>query len=303
MAHPLRFQALILPNTSWPELKRRFQLVESLGFDLGVTGDHFVDWSNPPSPWFDLWSTLAGVAEATTTLRLAPCVGQIPLRSPAMFAREALSVEHISNGRLEMGLGLGLPMDPSYDMMGIPNWSNKERAARFPEYVEIVDRLLTDEITTYEGKYYQVRGAHMNPRPIQKPRPPMTIAALGPLMIKYAARYGDTWNTMSFGADFDTQMIEAKERVATMATACAGEGRDVNSLRHSYNMFDPSSRHSGGRIAYYESSQVFTQMVERIVGLGFSEIGVYYPMVEDQMASFEAIARETIPALRAKFDA
>ena len=102
MNMPIRFQVLILPNLEWTALKARFTHAEALGFDLAVTGDHFVDWTNPPSPWFELWTLLAAVAESTSRIRLAPCVGQIPLRNPAMFAREALSVEHISGGRLDL---------------------------------------------------------------------------------------------------------------------------------------------------------------------------------------------------------
>ncbi|MDH3715353.1 MAG: LLM class flavin-dependent oxidoreductase [Gammaproteobacteria bacterium] len=119
-----------LPNTSWDELLRRFQVIEDLGFDLAGTGDHFVDWSNPPRPWFDTWTFLAAVARETTRIRLAPYVAQIPLREPAMLARQALTLDHISGGRLDVGLGIGLEIDPSYDMMGIPDWSVKRYVAR-----------------------------------------------------------------------------------------------------------------------------------------------------------------------------
>lgn len=100
MTHRLRFQVLTLPNTSWDELLGRYQRIEALGFDLAGMADHFVDWTNPPSPWFELWTYAAAVAAKTSRLRLSTCVAQIPLRNPAMFARQALSVEHISNGRL-----------------------------------------------------------------------------------------------------------------------------------------------------------------------------------------------------------
>ena len=298
MNHRLRFQALILPNLPWTELLGRFKRVEELGFDLAVTGDHFVDWSNPPSPWFELWTLLAAVSESTSRIRIAPCVAQIPLRNPAMFARQALTVDHISNGRLEVGLGLGLPMDPSYEMMGIPNWSNKERAARFKEYVEIVDQLLSSEITTYKGQYYEVNGAVMNPRPLQEPRPPITIAALGPVMLKHAAQYADTWNTMSFADDFEQQLEETGTRIARVTEHCSAIGRDPDSLRFSYNMFDASARSSGGRIKYYESPEVFVDMVQRLVDLGISEFGLYYPMVEKQLPVFERIAQEVFPELK-----
>jgi alkanesulfonate monooxygenase SsuD/methylene tetrahydromethanopterin reductase-like flavin-dependent oxidoreductase (luciferase family) len=296
--HALRFQVLTLPNAPWPELLGRFQRIEALGFDLAGMADHFVDWTNPPSPWFDLWTQAAAVAANTSRLRLSTCVAQIPLRNPAMLARQALSVEHISNGRIEVGLGLGLTSDPSYAMMGIPNWDNKERVARFKEYVEIVDALLCNETTSYKGKFYEINEAVMNPRPLQKPRPPIMIAAMGPVMLKMAARHADIWNSLSFAQDFDQQMDETRDRIAKIDEHCAAIGREPATLRRSYLMFDANARHSGGMMKYYESEKVFTDMVERVMALGITDIGVYYPMRKEQLPMFEHIATEIIPALR-----
>lgn len=298
MSHDLRFQVLILPNASWGELLERFQRVEALGFDLAGIADHFVDWTNPPSPWFELWTLTAAVAAKTSRLRLSTCVAQVPLRNPAMFARQALSVEHISEGRLEMGLGLGLTTDPSYAMMGIPNWDNKERVARFIEYVEIVDQLLGNEVTSYKGKYYEINEAVMNPRPLQKPRPPIMVAAMGPVMLKLAARYADIWNSLSFAEEFDDQMEQTRQRIAEVDAHCAAIHRDASTLRRSYLMFDASARHSGGMMKYYESESVFADMVERVLELGITDIGIYYPMRAEQLPMFERIATEVIPRLR-----
>ena len=107
MAHPLRFVIGVLPNETWEVLEQRCRYVEDLGFDLVGTGDHFVDWSNPPSPWFEAWTFLAGIARATTRIRLTIYVNQIPLRNPAMLARQALTVDHISNGGVDVGSGPG----------------------------------------------------------------------------------------------------------------------------------------------------------------------------------------------------
>ncbi|MBC8241285.1 MAG: LLM class flavin-dependent oxidoreductase [Alphaproteobacteria bacterium] len=121
MKRALRFYVLVLPNLPWPELVERFRQVESLGFDLAGFADHFVDWSNPPGHWYELWTWLAGVAQATSRIRLITAVAQIPLRDPATLANQALTVDHISNGRLEIGLGIGVKgLDPSYKMMGLP---------------------------------------------------------------------------------------------------------------------------------------------------------------------------------------
>jgi alkanesulfonate monooxygenase SsuD/methylene tetrahydromethanopterin reductase-like flavin-dependent oxidoreductase (luciferase family) len=215
-----------------------------------------------------------------------------------MCARQALSVDHISNGRLELGLGLGLTIDPSYAMMGIPNWENKERVARFVEYVEIVDQLLSNEVTSYKGKFYEINGAVMNPRPRQKPRPPIMIAAMGPVMLKKAARYADIWNSLSFVEDFDDQLRETRERIAKVDAHCAAIGRDPGTLRRSYLMFDAKARPSGGKIKYYESEAIFTDMVGRIMELGITDIGMYYPILDEQWPMFERIATDVIPKLR-----
>jgi len=298
LAHELRFLAMTIPNTSWGALLERYQNIEKLGFDVAGMADHFVDWSNPPSPWFDLWTHAAAIAAKTSRIRISTCVAQIPLRNPAMCARQALSVDHISNGRLELGLGLGLTIDPSYAMMGIPNWDNKERVARFVEYVEIVDQLLTNEVTSYKGKFYEVNEAVMNPRPLQKPRPPIMIAAMGPVMLKNAARYADIWNSISFAEDFDDQMEETRHRIEQVDMHCAAIDRDPGALRRSYLMFDAKARPSGGKIKYYESEAIFTDMVERIIELGITDIGMYYPVQEQQLPMFERIATDVIPKLR-----
>jgi alkanesulfonate monooxygenase SsuD/methylene tetrahydromethanopterin reductase-like flavin-dependent oxidoreductase (luciferase family) len=296
----LRFQVLVLPNASWRELLDRFRYVERLGFDLVTIADHFVDWKNPAVPWLEAWTVLAAVARATKRIRLATYVSQIPLRHPAMLARQALTVDQISGGRLEVGLGTGLTIDPAYDMIGIPNWEPKERVARFGEYVEIVDRLLSSEKSSYDGRYYRVKDAVMNPRPVQRPRPPIVVAALGPVMLRHAARYADNWNSLSFAASFEEQLAETADRIARIDAACAAIGRDPSSLRRSYLMFDPGSRATGGRIAYYESADLFADMVDRITELGISELGLYFPAVPAQRPMFERIAREVIPTLKAR---
>jgi alkanesulfonate monooxygenase SsuD/methylene tetrahydromethanopterin reductase-like flavin-dependent oxidoreductase (luciferase family) len=299
MTHDLRFQVIILPNAPWDEVLRRFTYVENLGFDLATTADHFVDWKNPAVPWLEAWTVLAGVAGRTTRIRLATYVSQIPLRNPAMLARQALTVDHISGGRLEVGLGTGLTIDPAYDMIGIPNWEPRERVARFREYVEIVDRLLSNETSSYEGQYYRIKDAAMNPRPLQRPRPPIAIAALAPVMLRHAARYADNWNSLSFADSFAKQLAETAERIARIDEACAAIGRDPESLRRSYLMFDAASRATGGRLGYYESESLFADMAGRLVELGISEVGLYFPVVAAQRSIFERIAHDVIPRMKA----
>jgi len=299
MPHQLRFSVLVLPNVHWPEFLRRCRQVEDLGFDAIGLADHLVDWAGGQAPWYELWSQLSAIAMATTRIRLATLVAQIPLRNPALFALQALTADHISGGRLDLGLGIGLPIDPSYRMMGIENWTAKERVARFGEYVDLVDQLLTSDTVSYRGRYYQTDAAALAPRPVQSPRPPIIIAAMGTVMLGHAARHADIWNSLSFAETFEAQIEETRQRIAAVDARCAVIGRDPASLRRSYLMFDPAARSRGGMIRYYESEETFTRMVQQVIALGIPEVVLYYPMLDRQMPMLERIARDVLPALKA----
>ena len=298
MGAAVRFQVLCLPNVPWDILRERFVRLEQLGFDVASLPDHFVDWTNSPSPWFESWTALTGLAAATTTIRIATCVTQIPFRNPAMFARQALTLDHVSGGRLEIGLGTGLVGDPSYAMVGIPDWEPKERVARLGEYLEMVDGLLRDEVTTFDGAFYSAAGAIMNPRPVQSPRPPIAVAALGPAMLRHAARHADIWSSLSFHESFAEQVDETRGRVTLMSDVCAAVGRDPASLRRSYTMYDARARPRGGVYDYYESVDRFEEMASRILDLGIDELVLYYPPDERQLPTFERIATDVLPRLR-----
>lgn len=298
MSTGLRFHVLLLPNVNWPELKRRASWLETLGIDVIGIADHFVDWTNPAVPWFESWTALSALAEATSTIRLTTLVSQIPLRHPAVLARQALTLDHISGGRLEVGLGTGLAIDPAYAMIGVPNWEAGERVSRFEEYVQIVERLLRQEVSSFEGRHYAIDGAVMNPRPVQKPGPPLLIAALAPRMLGIAARHADIWNMLSFQPAFADQLAEARGRIERVESECARIGRDPGTLRRSYTMFDAMGRHRGGRIRYLESAADFAAEATQIIDLGISDIGLYYPLDPAQAPVFEEIARRVLPELR-----
>lgn len=297
MAMPRRFQVELLPDLDWRELRRRCVHVEQLGFDLATTADQFVDWKSPTTPWFDVWATLSAMAEATERIRLAPQVAQIPMRDPATFARAVASVDHVSGGRVEAGLGLGLTVDPGYAMIGVANWDNPERADRFGEYLFIVDELLRMGSCTFRGNFYQVDRAVIH-RSLQDPRPPITVAAMGPRMMRYAAECADTWNTMSFGAGADDLLADAKRLRAKMRATCEAVGREPSTLRHSFLLFDADARDAGGRFFYWESADAFADIAGRLFDLGFDEVGVYYA-VDEQRDVMETAATTVMPALRA----
>lgn len=299
MTNPLRFHVLLIPNVGWGELRDRALRLERLGVEVAALPDHLVDWSRPVSPWFEAWTSLAALADATTTIRLATSVTQITLRNPAMLARQVLTLDHISNGRIELGLGAGLLHDPSYAMAGLPDWDARERVDRFEEYVQIVATMLSQEVTTFEGRFYRVEGAVMNPRPVQAGRPPIAVAGLGPRMMRIAARFGDVWDSMSFLPAFEDQLAETRTRCEALERLCNEVGRDPSTLGRSYLMFDAEARPRGGAMGYYELVDRFEDQVGRLAELGIDDFGIYYPLDLAQEPTFERIATDVLPKPRA----
>lgn len=287
-----------MPDAPVGELTARVRRLEELGVEVAGVADHFVDWLNPADPWFECWTVLAVLAARTETIRLASCVAQIPLRPPAMLAKQAITVDHASGGRLEVGLGAGLVADPSYAMAGLPNWPVGERAARFGEYAELVGRLLADDDVTWQGRFYAVEGARTVPGPVQRPRPPITVAANSARMLRHAVAHADTWNTLSFAADRSAQLAEAAERAARVQELCAAAGRDPGTLRRSYTLFDAGARAGGGRIAYYERPELLVEVARAAVGLGFTELVLYWPADPAQVPAFTAVCADVLPELR-----
>ena len=238
--------------------------------------------------------SLAGFATQTSRVRIGALVTAIAFRNPAFLARQVLTVDHLSQGRLEIGLGTGISgeIDPSYAMAGIEAWAPAERVARFREVVEIVDQLLRDETSRYQGRYYQIRDAVMQPRSLQTPRPPLTIGAHGPVMLKIAARYADTWSSWGgFGMSVDELFAATRDRSQLLDDICAQVGRNPPTLRRSLLLSLPV------RDVVYESVGAFTDVVGQYAELGIHELILGHPRSNEQLAVFERVAAEVIPTL------
>jgi alkanesulfonate monooxygenase SsuD/methylene tetrahydromethanopterin reductase-like flavin-dependent oxidoreductase (luciferase family) len=222
MAGELRFGICTDQNMTWEKTVERWQLFERLDFDSIWVCDHLIQPSRPDGPYLEGWTLLAGLAAVTQRARIGVLVSSNTFRHPALLAKEAVTVDHLSGGRLEVGLGAGWYV-PEHEAFGIDFPPTAELVGRFREAVEIIDHMLRHEYTTYDGKYYQIRNAPMRPGPLQKPRPPIMIGAKKPRMLAIAARYADNWN--SSGA-----VEDVGERNRILDEECAKIGRDPSAL-------------------------------------------------------------------------
>ena len=298
MSFKLRFGIVCVQNAPLDILRRRWQQVEALGFDSLWATDHFVFAQKPELPYFESWTLLADMAAHTRKVRLGTLVTALPFRNPAFLARQVLTLDHISAGRIELGLGAGAAAknDISYAMTGTPDWPPAERVERLEEALKIIDNLLRQPHTTFEGKYYRVQDAVMNPRSLQEPRPPILLAAMGKKMLHLAAAYADTWN--SFGGP-GLETVEdvfqiTKERSEILDDFCRQIKRDPQSLRRSLLAYGPLA----GNI--FESADSFRLIVEKFRKIGISEFLAYYPEDKEQQENMQKISREVLPDLRSK---
>jgi len=300
MSHPLRFGIITIQDLPWPTLVEHWKHIESLGYDSIWVADHFLNPHIIEENWFDGWMLLAALATQTSTVRVGTLVTNIIYRNPAVIARQAQTIDHISGGRLELGIGATSERDPSHSMTGVEKWGTPERVRRFREVIEIVDAMLRQEITSYQGRYYQVTEARLRPPTIQKPRPPLTIAAAGETTLKIAAKYADTWNTFG-GWDLSPQQTLdiVRQRSELLDEYCAKIGRDAGEIRHSFLVGTTAD-------TPFASPGAFDDFVGRLQEVGISEFVFYYdycglpPGKCMDRAMLERIATESIPALKAK---
>src|SRR2546421_6029327 len=184
----------------WPELAERVQFAESTGFDGAWVFDHFTPlYGDRDGPCPEAWTLLAGLAAITSRIRLGVLVTGITYRHPSVLATEAITVDHISSGRLELGLGAAWHQ-PEHEELGIPFPPLKERAERLEEGVQVIRLLMTEDRATFKGRHYQLAGASYHPKPIQRPHPPIWIGAGGEqLMLPIGARHADAWHSFGSG--------------------------------------------------------------------------------------------------------
>ena len=214
----------------WPELASRVRFADGLGFDGVWAFDHFQPmYGEGPGECFEGNTTLAALTGITERVRLGLLVTGMTYRHPSVFAAEAITIDHASNGRLELAYGAAW-FDDEHRRLGIPFPAVKERVDAFEEAVQVVRGLLTTDGFTFEGAHFQVRDATLRPRPVQDPHPPIWIGASGEKrMMPITARYADVWHCYG-----PVEVLGAKsQRLSDMAEAA---GRDPSEIRRASSL-------------------------------------------------------------------
>ena len=285
MARALRFGICTDQNMPWEETVARWRHFEELGFDSAWDCDHLFQPSRPQGPYFEAWTLLSALAARTERIRIGVLVTCNTFRYPSVLAKQAVTVDHVSGGRLEVGLGAGW-YEPEHSMFGIPFPETRELVARFSEAVEVVDRLLREDTSSYEGRYYQLREARARPAPLQKPRPPLVLGAFGPRMLRIVARHADTWN--AFGS-----ADEMRERNQLLDRYCAELGRDPDSLQRSLYYWKITKE----SIDPWESPAAFEEVVRSYLAAGVNQFVLDQPD-DPRLTILDRVASEVLPPLR-----
>jgi F420-dependent oxidoreductase-like protein len=214
-------------GVTWDDWVRLAGLAEQLGFEGLFRSDHYTAIIRPDADALDAWATLAGLAALTERIRLGTLVSPATFRHPSVLARMAVTVDHISGGRVEVGMGSGW-YEREHEAHGFAFLDGRARFALFAEQVEVVVRSWTGERFDHDGSAYTLRGQLALPRPVQQPHPPLVLGGtVRPRFAALAARYASEVNTL--GAPND----ELGERKAALDRACTELGRDPSSLGYS----------------------------------------------------------------------
>lgn len=318
----MRIGIVLLPQERWADQRARWQRAEEYGFDHAWTYDHLAWRSLVDEPWFATVPLLAAAAAVTERIGLGTWVASPNFRHPVPFAKDVMGLDDISGGRFVLGLGAG---GEGFDasVLGTPP-TRPERTRRFTEFVEVLDRLLTQPVTDHAGEFYVADAARMIPGTLARPRTPFVVAANGPRAMAVAARHGQGWAT--FGPTFEPGELDglspaqAQERwweglaaltdvfdgvlAATPPSgSAAGSGADAGAAAERAPR-EPLRRYlsiDGAPVFALESVDVLVEGVERAAALGYTDLVLHWPRAEGVYAGSEAVLEEAasrLPELR-----
>jgi F420-dependent oxidoreductase-like protein len=220
-------------HTTWPAMLDVWRAADDIElFESGWNFDHFYPiFSDSTGPCMEGWTTLTALAQATRRIRVGVLVTGMPYRHPAVLANMAATVDIISDGRLELGLGAGWNVEEA-DAYGIDLGADlTERFDRFEEGVEIIISLLTRTTTDFEGRHFSLTGARCEPKPVQRPHPPICIGGAGRRRtLPIAARFAQHWNHPGGSVD---DWLQARD---ALWAACTEIGRDPAEITTSVHL-------------------------------------------------------------------
>lgn len=277
-------------NKSWQQTLDEFTLAEELGFDHAWLVDHLVDTDGPPEHGcHEGWTLLAALAARTSRIRLGVLVSSNTFRHPALLLKEAVTVDHISGGRLILGLGTGWH-EGEHRRFGIDLPAPAERVDRFEEAIQVISLLMEQGQLTFTGRFYRLDDARLEPKQLQQPRIPILIAAHRPRMLRIAARYADQWDTFAAMRGTATEGVAADlaDRIARLDDACRSVGRDPRELRRS----------TWATSDVLASPEAYLGFVEKHRDMGFTDFTAVLPPGGDGRV-LRTVAIEVIPAIRA----
>ncbi|MFH8793900.1 LLM class flavin-dependent oxidoreductase [Streptomyces sp. NPDC017941] len=298
----LRLSTVILPVRRWHDGgKERWQRAEELGFHTAYTYDHLSWRTFRDGPWFGAVPTLTAAAAVTERLRLGTLVTSPNFRHPVTLAKELITLDDVSDGRITLGIGAGgNGFDAStLHRAGEEPWTPRERADHFAEFLPLLDRLLTEDSVTYEGERYAAYEARNIPGCVQRPRLPFAVAATGPRGLRLAARHGQAWVTtgdpkISESGTPEQSLDAIRGQVDRLGAACAEIGRDIGELgKVLLTGFTPDRP--------LASFDAFVDFAGRHAALGVDEIVLHWPLPGTDFAAdeklFERIATEALAQL------
>ncbi|MBC3981064.1 LLM class flavin-dependent oxidoreductase [Streptomyces sp. AC536] len=298
----MRLSTVILPIRRWSDGGRaEWERAEDLGFHTAYTYDHLSWRTFRDGPWFGAIPTLTAAATATSRIRLGTLVTSPNFRHPVTLAKELITLDDISGGRITLGIGAGGSGFDATTLLGSGQepWSPRERAARFGEFVPLLDQLLVEGEVTAEGAYYAAGAAQNIPGCVQRPRLPFAVAATGPRGLRLAARYGQAWVTtgdpkLAEDATTADSLAAIGRQVERLGEACAETGRDVGELEKILlTGFTPDRP--------LDSVGAFVDFAGAHAELGFDEIVLHAPIPDSVFAAdpavFEKIATEGLAQL------
>jgi alkanesulfonate monooxygenase SsuD/methylene tetrahydromethanopterin reductase-like flavin-dependent oxidoreductase (luciferase family) len=271
----MRFGLKVNPGT-WEEATLWAGIAEDAGFDGLWTGDNMRNPRDPSIPVHDGPTLISAWAATTTRIRVGLLIANVVFRRPTLLAKQAVTLDHISGGRFDLGIGSGVwPTD--HGMSGVPMWTARERVDRLAEFVAIVDRLLSGNVEDHEGVYYSYQHAAMTPASAQTPIP-MIVAANAPKALEVAASHAHGWVTFP-GAATEEDFYQASiKRIATLEQL--GRGRaELRKILLAY-----------GAITPWSSQDSFAKVVDRYQKIGFDEIVCYAPKPHERAVFDRVVA-------------